>query len=148
MTQSQKTSKFGLGLVIGSVIGGLTAFFLSPKSGKENREWAMETFDELKAMLAEGELQKKVTEIYGHATAKGEKLYLHAKKELNKKLDEIKDTVEDFDKDKYIKMVKEVAAQLTAEAKDAPELVGKLQTYLIENWNQMLKNLEVKQAKK
>lgn len=148
MTHTNRSSKFGIGLVIGSVIGGLTALFLSPQSGKKNREWAMDRLEELKSLVEDGELQKKVTDIYGEATEKGEILYLQAKKELSKKLDTMKDTVEDFDHEKYVKMVKEVVADVSEQAKDAPELVEKLHKYLVSNWNSMLKNLEGKKTAK
>lgn len=34
----EKKFKFGLGLILGSIIGGLAALFMAPKTGREMRE--------------------------------------------------------------------------------------------------------------
>jgi len=47
MSDQKSSSKLGLGLIMGTVIGAITAFFLSPKSGKENREEVMKKVREL-----------------------------------------------------------------------------------------------------
>lgn len=48
----EKKSKFGLGLILGSIVGGITALFFTPKTGKEMREiakkWLMEEVEKLK----------------------------------------------------------------------------------------------------
>src|SRR3990167_1608277 len=44
---SDKKSKFGIGVAFGAVLGGLAAFFLSPRSGPENREMAKKTMSEI-----------------------------------------------------------------------------------------------------
>lgn len=48
----EKKSKFGLGLILGSIIGGITALFFAPKTGKEMREmakkWLMEEVEKVK----------------------------------------------------------------------------------------------------
>lgn len=51
--ESNKKTKFGLGLFLGSIIGGLTALFFSPKSGKENREEAKKLYLKAKKWLEE-----------------------------------------------------------------------------------------------
>ena len=49
---NEKKSKFGLGLILGSIIGGITALFLAPKTGQEMREtakkWLMKEVERLK----------------------------------------------------------------------------------------------------
>lgn len=48
----EKKSKFGLGLIVGSIIGGITALFFTPKTSKERRasaeKWLKEEVEKLK----------------------------------------------------------------------------------------------------
>src|SRR3989344_5391000 len=99
MTDNKKPSRFGLGVLIGTVLGGLAAFFLSPKSGEENREAVMKKVQQLKK-----ELDKKVKEVWGEVTEDGKKTFTKAKKSLLKKLDALQDKWEDFDQEKYLNM--------------------------------------------
>ncbi|MCX7881487.1 MAG: YtxH domain-containing protein [Patescibacteria group bacterium] len=59
--ENKKASKFGLGLLIGSVIGVITALFVAPKTGKEMRElakkWLEEELELLKKEL--GKIDKR-----------------------------------------------------------------------------------------
>lgn len=65
MDNQKKPSQFGLWLLIGSIIGAISAFFLSPKSGVENREEARELYLKARKWLVEelAELKEKVGEI-------------------------------------------------------------------------------------
>ncbi|MBI3366191.1 YtxH domain-containing protein [Candidatus Roizmanbacteria bacterium] len=54
-----KKSKLGLGLVLGTLLGGLAAFFLSPKSGSENRKEAKAVYLKAKGWLKEELVQVK-----------------------------------------------------------------------------------------
>jgi len=84
MDNQKKPSRFGLGVLIGTIVGGLTAFFLSPKSGEENREEVLKKIQALKKQIDKMEIDKKVKEIYGEVTEEGKKVYLKAKKQLLK----------------------------------------------------------------
>ncbi len=50
--ENKKTSKFGLGLLIGSVLGVIAALFTTPKTGREMREltkkWLTEELEKIK----------------------------------------------------------------------------------------------------
>lgn len=61
--------KFALGAVVGAVIGGVAAWFTSPKSGKENREDLKRKADELKGKASElrVEAEKKANEVKARA---------------------------------------------------------------------------------
>ncbi len=60
MADNKKT-KFGLGLIIGSIVGAVTALFITPKTGKEMREiakkWLIEEVEKLKKEV--GKFDKK-----------------------------------------------------------------------------------------
>lgn len=59
--ENKKGTKFGLGLLIGSIVGALTALFVTPKTGKEMRElakkWLEEELERLKKEV--GKIDKK-----------------------------------------------------------------------------------------
>jgi gas vesicle protein len=65
MADEKKSSKLGLGILIGTVIGGLAAFFLSPKSGEENREKVTKKIKQLQKLIKDQHIDEKVKEIFG-----------------------------------------------------------------------------------
>lgn len=135
---SNKTS-FKSGLLFGAVLGGLAAFFLSPKSGKENRELAQSKFEELRKMLKEKKVDEVVKEIYGKATEEGKKLYLSARKDIDSKLEEMKERLDEVDKDKYKSIVEDVISTIKDEKDATTERVTKLSAYLMNRWDEAQK---------
>lgn len=59
--ENKKGSKFGLGLILGSIIGAVTALFVTPKTGKEMRELAKKWLEEELQLLKKevGKIDKK-----------------------------------------------------------------------------------------
>lgn len=131
-----KNSTFKTGLILGAVLGGLTAFFLTPKSGKENREMARKKFEELRSMLRDKKVDEIVMEVYGKASDEGKKLYVKARKELDARLEEMNDTLNDIDKKKYMALVTDVMEHVKGEAEATKDRVTKLQTYLMNRWDE------------
>jgi len=142
-----KAQKFGLGILIGSVLGGIAATFLSPKSGKENRELIAQKIQELKKSLEEQHIDDKVKEIYGEVTDEGKKLYVTAREEVQKKLDELKKTVDSIDKEKYTAIVEDVMKKLKTEYKTSTAKLGDLQDYFEAQWNKLTAKTEEKKKK-
>lgn len=143
MADDKKTSKFGIGVLIGTVIGGLTALFLTPTTGEENRKLVAQKIKDLEGLLQDTELDKKVKEIFGEATDEARNLYLKAKKNTIKRLAELKETVENIDKEKYEKVVKETIDILKKEVKREARDMERLKEALLKEW----KKLEVKKKK-
>ncbi len=135
----QKSSKLGLGLILGTIIGGITAFFLSPKSGKENREELLNKIKAVEEWLKEKEVDKKLKEIYGEVTEDGKKLLEFVRKELGLALAEIKDKIDSFDKEKYEQVVEEVMRKAQKETKVTVMKLEKLKLYLLKQWKTMFK---------
>ena len=134
MSDQKSSSKLGLGLIMGTVIGAITAFFLSPKSGKENREEVMKKVRELEEWLKEKEVDVKLKEIYGEATEEGRKLFEFVRKEITMVMGEVKEKIEDFDKEKYEKMIENVMDKAKKETKTTVQKLEKMKSHLLKQW--------------
>jgi gas vesicle protein len=102
---SEKKNNFGLGLFIGGLTAGLATFFLTPKSGKENRQEVVELIKKLKQKIDESKLEEKAREIFGKATKETKDVYQKLTKQIIKELEELNQKIQDIDKDKYIEVV-------------------------------------------
>lgn len=143
MTDNQKSSKFGIGVLIGTLLGGLAALFLSPTTGEENRELVAKKVKQLEKLLEDAELDKKLKSIFGETTEEVKMVYLQAKKEIIKKLAALKEAVESIDRTKYEKVVHETIDLLKKEVKREGHEMEKLKGELLKEW----KKLEVKKKK-
>ncbi len=140
-------SKFSTGLLLGALLGGAAAFFLSPKSGKENREMAKKKLAEWKERYEGKSPEEIAKEIFGSASAEGKKLYMRAQDEMNKQLDKIKKSADEIDQEKYASVVRDVMGRLKDEKEATKERVAKLQEYLMDRWEYVSSESE-KDAKK
>lgn len=137
MADNKTSSKFGLGLLFGTIIGGLTAFFLSPTSGPENREAVAKKIKELEKLLADSDLEKKVKEIFGEVTEEGKELYLQAKKSFIKGLAQLKDSVESINKEQVAQVAHETVGILKKEVKREGKEMERLKEELAKEWQKL-----------
>ncbi|MBI4226059.1 YtxH domain-containing protein [Candidatus Roizmanbacteria bacterium] len=137
MNNQKKPSRFGLGVFLGTILGGLAAFFLSPKSGEENRETVLKRMQELKKSIEKMEIEKKVKEVWGEVTEDGKKTFLKAKKQLLKRFDELQESWQDFDQKKYAKMVEDAVEDAKSETKLTAEKLMKLKDMFVRDWNKI-----------
>ncbi len=137
MSDTKKSSKFGLGLLFGTLLGGITALFLSPTSGPENREAVAKKVKELEKLLADHELDEKIREVFGEVTEETKALYKQAKKELIKRLSELKESVESIDREKYIEVVHETVEILKKEARREVKDMERLKAQLLTEWKKL-----------
>ena len=128
---ADKKSNFGLGVMLGTIIGGLTAFFLSPKSGPENREMAKKKIAALKKTLEEHKVPEKLQEIYGEVTDEGKKAFLIAKKEIEAKLGQLEESFADMDKEKYLKIIEGAMIKVKEQTKDTADRINRLKAYFV-----------------
>jgi gas vesicle protein len=136
---NQKKSCFGLGLLIGSVIGGLTALFFAPKSGKELREDVKKKIKELERLLAEKELDKKAKKIMKELSEEAKVLYEKAKTWLIEELASLKKEVENINWQDYQKAVAKIITRLKKEAKKEVKEIEEIRKKLLKNWQKMKK---------
>ncbi len=137
---SGNKSKFGWGLLLGTILGGLGALFLSPKSGKENRELVAKKIAELEQILEEKELDKVLKDIFGEANKETKKILFQAKEKLINKLANLKGAIDNIDKDKFRELVEEVVDKLQFEAKREVKEMIKLKEHLFKEWYKLQKN--------
>jgi gas vesicle protein len=144
MSDDKRSSKFGIGVLVGTLLGGLAALFLSPASGEENREIVAKKVKQLEKLLGDAELDKKLKGIFGETTEEIKTVYLQAKKEVIKKLAALKEAVESIDRTKYEKVVHETVDILKKEVKREGHEMEKLKAELLKEW----KKLEPKTTRK
>ncbi len=73
---------------------------------------------------------------YGKET---KKLYQKAKKEVEKKVTQLRKKAEKIDKTKYQKMVNEVVSDLKKTTKHSGKTLSKLKEALVEDWKSLVK---------
>lgn len=132
-----RSSRFGLGLLLGTVVGGIAAFFLSPTSGPENQKMVAKKVKELEKLLKDTDLEKKVKKIFGEATEDATKVYMKAKKEFIQALAETKETLESIDKKQVEKVAHETVEILKKEVKREGKEMDKLKTELANEWKKL-----------
>lgn len=138
----QSSSKFSLGLVLGVLGGALAAFFLTPTTGEENRKKAQDAFQKVKKMIDEGEVEDKARELFGDVTDEGKRLLAESTKELNVKIAELKDQVNDFDQERFTKFIDQTLAGVNAKVKASSSYVEKLKSSLLAKWDTEEKKVE------
>lgn len=139
MADDRKDTKFGIGLMLGAVAGALAGLFLAPKSGRETREEMAKRWSELKEQIEAGEIRERVQEVFGDIKDQSIKLYQQARKDLTHRLNNLKETFEKMDKEKYQKVVGEVIEDLKKTTKESSEKLGKLRDYFLEDWEKTSK---------
>ena len=128
---SNKSSKFGLGLILGAVTGAIATFFLTPTTGEENRKKAVELYEKVKEMAEDGKLDEKAQELFGEVTEEGKRLIAEVRSEVLTKLDELKSEMGTFDKVKFTKFVDSTIAQVGDRVKASSEQMEKLRDQLM-----------------
>ena len=132
-----KSSKFGIGLLFGAVVGGLAAFFLSPNTGPENQKLVAKKIKELEKLLADPDLEKRVKAVFGEVTKEATKDYKKAKKTFIKTLAETKGTIESLDKEKVGEVAHETVEILKKEIKHEGKEMEKLKEELSKEWKKL-----------
>lgn len=135
-------SKLGIGLALGAVLGGVAAFFLSPKTGKENREAAIKKLEEWKQRFEDKTPQEVAKEIFGQTSDEGKRLYEKTQNLLNEKLDELREKFNEIDQEKYKEVVKEVIVKIQKEKEATEERVTKLKKFLLDRWDYVISESE------
>lgn len=131
-----KPSKFGFGLLLGTIIGGALALLISPRTGKENREFALKKIAMLKRKMDDAEITERVNEIFGSATEESTKLFIKAKEEIASRIDDLKDKYGDLDEpEAYTALVEDVLKTVQDKLEATSDQVARLKKYFTESDN-------------
>ncbi len=137
MAEDRKSSKFGLGLIVGAVAGTLAGILYAPKTGKQTRKEVGKKLDELKEKFSEMEIDKKVKDIYGTVSEAARDQYLSVTKELVQRLADLRDKVGEIDTKKYQKIVEEVLIDFKATGQHSATVINKMRKHLIADWQSL-----------
>ena len=135
--ETKKSSKFGLGLIIGSLIGGISALFLTPKTGKELREDVKAKIKELEALLKEKKVDKKAKKVMEELSAEAKAWYEKAKSWLIEELASLKKKVDDINWQDYQKSVAKTINRLKKETKNKGKEIEAIRKRLLKEWKKM-----------
>jgi gas vesicle protein len=116
MDKSNESRNLGLGILIGTIIGGALGVLFAPQSGEKNRK----------------QLTDKVREMADRVQSESAKLYKSAKDEIDKKLT---DTKNKMDKTKYTRLVNQVIDDLQTDGDIDKTTADKVKDRLKEDWN-------------
>ena len=137
--EGKKSSKFGLGLIIGSLIGGITALFLAPKTGKQMRADVKVKIKKLEELLKEKEVDKKAKQLMDELSNEAKVWYEKAKSWLIEELAQLKKEVEKINWQDYQKAVSKTINRLKKEAKKEGKEIEAIRKKLLKNWQKMKK---------
>src|SRR3989344_5202616 len=122
---TQKSSKFGLGIMMGAVAGAIAGLFLAPKAGKQLRKDAQKLYEDISK-----DPEAAVKEIFGKVTEESMQIYTAAQKEVSAQLANLSANYKTLDTSKYKEVVKQAVDNAKADKKLPEDQLKKLITYL------------------
>lgn len=131
---ANRDSKFNAGIIFGAVVGAVAAYFLTPRTGKENRELFKKKIQDLNKMLEEHGPQETVKLIYGEVTEQGKQTYNMAREEMDTRLTELKKSVDVVDTEKYKSIVDDVINRVKDETNESVDRLSKLRAYFMDRF--------------
>lgn len=137
MDDTQKKSKFGIGLLLGSVAGAIAAIFLTPKTGKESRELALQKLNEFETYLKVNEVDVKVKKIFDDVSEDAKAVYKEVVADFSKALTELQEKVGEIDKDAYLDKMEEVIGNSRLQKVFPMEVVENFRNFLSSSYEKL-----------
>lgn len=151
----KKSSKLGLGVLLGAAAGAVAGLFLAPKAGKELRkdakklsQTAMKFSDEYRKKLDKKEPEEVAKIVFGDVSEASTKLAKRAHKDLSVELAQLKEKYNKIDKKKYGEAVKTVVEGFKADKSIPDGTLKKLATYLEKDAQKLVASTKKKTAAK
>ena len=108
---------FFKGLIFGAVVGAAAGILLAPKSGEETREdikkFAMETGD------------------------KAEKYYKRARRQVERKIEDLKEAGSNIDLDAYKKLIGKIVDEIKEDGEVTSDIAKKIGEKLSDDWKDL-----------
>lgn len=137
MDDTQKKSKFGIGLLLGSVAGAIAAIFLTPKTGKESRELALKKLSEFETYLKVNEVDLKMKKIFNDVSEDAKVVYKEVVADFSKALGELQEKVGEIDKDAYLDKMEEVIGNSRLQKIFPMEVVENFRKFLTSSYEKL-----------
>ena len=138
-----KTGKFFLTGLLAAAAGAVGGLLLAPQSGKQTREDIKKMLLKLTKEVDTGvkDTKAKVKEVFGEATDEAVAKYKEIKTAVMEKVAEVKTAGKEIDKEKYVMIVEDVAAEFKDDLKVTKNGATKLITQLRKDWEKVKKAL-------
>ena len=132
------------GLVVGATAGATAMFFLSPRSGKANRQLMRRKMEELSDYVESesAALSERVYEIFGEVNNITTSLYNDARRLWEAQVRTFEKSVDKIDKKSYQEMVDNVIESLQVDKKYTNDDLSKIKRYLNSQWRKLAQSLE------
>lgn len=140
MIMSQDRSVGGLAVFTAGVVGGLLGagamYFLSPRSGKQNRALVKQKLNEFNQYVEEerAAMEEKITEIFGEVNTLTTALYRDVQRFWDAQVSTFKKSMKKIDKAGYQDMVDSVIEKLQFTQKYDDDNLSKVRRYLSSQW--------------
>lgn len=135
--QTKKSTKVGLGVLLGAAAGAIAGLFLAPKAGKELRKDAqklsktvMSSANKYSKLLDKKTPDQIAKKVFGDLTESSTKLSQKVHSELRYEIAKLEKKYNTIDKKKYSSAVKTVVSSLKSEGKVPAATLKKLTSYL------------------
>jgi gas vesicle protein len=127
------------GVLVGGLVGASLAFFLSPRSGAQNRKLVHRRLDILKDRVQDiGEdVSDTVMDIFGEVSEATVNLYEDGRRLFEKQIKTFKNNWEDIDKEKYYGIVNNIGESLESNKQHRIEDIEDLKRYWRKNWRKI-----------
>jgi gas vesicle protein len=132
---AQKSSNFGVGLLLGAIGGALATLFLTPSTGEESRTQARKLYNTLKKHIEDGKLDEKAQELFGDITEEGKRLYTEVSIQVSKKLETLKDEAGEFDAERFQKFVQDTVKQVGEKVRATIPQMEKLTSSIVAHFD-------------
>lgn len=128
MTQK---NNFGLGMLLGTVVGGIAALLLAPGSGKQTRQKAVKKVKSILKYLEEQKLDQKIKELVEDPKTLSSKYFTDIKKGLVKELNNLSSNIEKIDFEAYSKKVDTLIEKAKKEYKKVPSAIDGIRNHFL-----------------
>ncbi|KXK08929.1 MAG: YtxH-like protein [Microgenomates bacterium OLB22] len=143
-----KKSPFGLGILIGAIVGAIGGLFLSEKPGKELRKKAVTEFDKLRKSIEDKHLDDHIAKIFGDVSREAQQAMSDAKDVIAKSAGQIAKEAKTINTTVYQQVVKDAVATATKRHALPKKEMVRLRAYLEKDVKKLLGSIGKKKVVK